>query len=51
MLTPGEPERAYKAQRLVHGVPVDSVTWAEIIAAGGKVGLNAGDIEALARRR
>ena len=51
VLTPGEPERAYKAERLLRGVPVDSVTWAEIVAAGSKVGLNAGDIEALARRR
>ena len=37
--------------RLADGVPVDSVTWGEIVAAGGKVGLAAGDIEALARRR
>ena len=51
VLTPGEPERAYKAERLVPGVPVDSVTWAEIVEAGSKVGLTAGDIEALARRR
>jgi LDH2 family malate/lactate/ureidoglycolate dehydrogenase len=51
VLTPGEPERAYKAKRLVEGVPVDGVTWAEIVAAGAKVGLPAGDIEALARRR
>jgi len=51
VLTPGEPERSYKAERLLRGVPVDSVTWAEIVAAGSKVGLNAGDIEALARRR
>ena len=51
VLTPGEPERATKAARLADGVPVDSVTWGEIVAAGGKVGLAAGDIEALARRR
>ena len=51
VLTPGEPERATKAARLADGVPVDSVTWAEILAAGGKVGLAAGDIEALSRRR
>ncbi len=51
VLTPGEPERATKAARLADGVPVDSVTWDEIVAAGGKVGLAAGDIEALSRRR
>jgi uncharacterized oxidoreductase len=51
VLTPGEPERATKAARLAGGVPVDSVTWEEIVAAGAKVGLAAGDIEALSRRR
>jgi uncharacterized oxidoreductase len=47
--TPGEPERAMKARRLVEGIPVDSVTWAEIVAAGAKVGVAAARVEALAR--
>jgi len=47
--TPGEPERESRAKRLVAGVPVDAVTWGEIVAAGTKVGLAAGEIEALAR--
>src|SRR5450755_4611984 len=47
--TPGEPERAMRAERLRTGIPVDSVTWAEIVAAGAKVGLGADRIEALAR--
>jgi uncharacterized oxidoreductase len=47
--TPGEPERETKARRLVDGIPVDSVTWAEIVVAGAKVGLAAERIEALAR--
>ena len=51
VLTPGEPERATKAARLVHGVPVDAVTWGEIVAAGGKVGLSQENIEAIAGRR
>jgi len=36
--TPGEPERAMRAERLQRGIPVDAVTWAEIVAAGAKVG-------------
>jgi hydroxycarboxylate dehydrogenase B len=47
--TPGEPEREMRAARLASGVPVDAVTWAEIVAAGGKVGLAAGGVEALVR--
>jgi uncharacterized oxidoreductase len=47
--TPGEPERETRAARLAGGVPVDAVTWAEIVAAGEKVGLARGSVEALAR--
>lgn len=41
----GEPERAWKKQRLAEGVPVDPTTWEEIIAAGAKVGLEKAAIE------
>jgi uncharacterized oxidoreductase len=37
VLTAGEPERAYRAKRLVDGITVDETTWAELIAAGEKV--------------
>ena len=47
--TPGEPERQMRTARLAGGVPVDAVTWSEIVAAGEKVGMAAGDIEAIAR--
>lgn len=47
--TPGEPERAMRAERLAHGVPVDAVTWSEIVAAGVKVGLPANGVDALVR--
>ena len=47
--TPGEPERQTRAARLIAGIPVDAVTWGEIVAAGVKVGLAAGGVEALAR--
>ena len=49
VLTPGEPERASRARRLRDGVPVDAVTWAEIAAAGAKVGVAPERTEALAR--
>ena len=47
--TPGQPERETRTARLVEGVPVDAVTWAEIVASGGKVGLAPAAVEALAR--
>ena len=46
--TPGEPERETRAARLRDGVPVDAVTWAEIVAAAEKAGLARGRVEALA---
>ena len=48
---PGAPERAMRAARLQGGVPVDAVTWQEIVAAGAKVGLPGPAIEAAARGR
>jgi len=47
--TPGEPERATRAQRLRDGVPVDAVTWGEIVGAGAKVGVDRARLETLAR--
>ena len=35
----GQPERAARARRRVEGVTVDAQTWGEIVAAGGKVGV------------
>lgn len=37
VLTPGEPERAYMAER-ANGVPIDDATWREIVAAAESVG-------------
>ncbi|HEX8375640.1 MAG TPA: malate/lactate/ureidoglycolate dehydrogenase [Geminicoccaceae bacterium] len=45
--TPGEPEREAKRARLAVGVPVDRATWAEIVAAGGKVGIGADRLASL----
>jgi uncharacterized oxidoreductase len=47
--TPGEPERETRVARLAAGVPVDAVTWNEIVAAGVKVGVAGGVVEALVR--
>ncbi|MBV8031800.1 MAG: malate/lactate/ureidoglycolate dehydrogenase [Betaproteobacteria bacterium] len=44
----GEPEREMRAKREKEGVPVDEATWKEILAAAGKLGLEASRVEALA---
>lgn len=38
VLLAGEPERQARRQREAEGIAVDDQTWAEIVAAGGKVG-------------
>jgi len=39
VLIAGDPERAARAQREVHGIVIDDQTWAELVAAGAKVGV------------
>jgi uncharacterized oxidoreductase len=39
VLIAGDPERATRALREVHGIDIDDQTWAELIAAGAKVGV------------
>ena len=39
VLIAGDPERAARAQREVHGIDIDDSTWAELVAAGVKVGV------------
>jgi len=46
---PGEPERESRARRMVEGVPVDTATWREIVAAAARVGVAPETVEALAR--
>ncbi|MBL0149376.1 MAG: malate/lactate/ureidoglycolate dehydrogenase [Ideonella sp.] len=36
----GEPERESRARRVAQGVPVDGTTWAEILDAAGKLGVD-----------
>ena len=35
----GDPECAYRKQRLADGIAVDAQTWQEMVAAGHKVGV------------
>ncbi len=44
----GEPEREWKKERLANGVPVDEVTWGEIVKAGEKAGLARTEVERIA---
>ncbi len=39
VLVPGEPEQIMKAEREANGIPVDDVTWEEVLAAAESVGL------------
>ena len=39
VLLAGEPERKARREREVDGIAIDNQTWAEIVAAGGKVGV------------
>ena len=41
ILIAGDPERRWKKQRLANGIPVDTTTWAEIVASGEKFGMSA----------
>ena len=44
----GEPERRMRKQRLGAGIPVDAITWGEIVAAGERVGVAASETTAAA---
>ena len=39
VLVPGEPERKSRTERLQNGVPIDDITFEELLAAGEAVGL------------
>ena len=44
----GEPERQMRAHRTAHGVPVDAITWNEILDAAGKLGVDPAAVSAAA---
>jgi hydroxycarboxylate dehydrogenase B len=45
VLTPGEPEKRYAAQRTEHGIEVDDTTWREIRAAAESIGITGGEFD------
>jgi len=48
VLTPGEPERARRADREKNGVPIDGTTWQQLVEVARKVRLNDTDIPQMA---
>ena len=44
----GDPERRMRAERSEQGVPVDAITWQEILAAAGRLGVDAAEVQRLA---
>jgi len=48
VLTAGEPERAARAARSTHGVPVDAATWSEILRAADSLGVSSDGLNRLA---
>ncbi|WP_326539520.1 malate/lactate/ureidoglycolate dehydrogenase [Pseudorhodoferax sp.] len=51
VMLPGEPERRWRRQRTAGGIPIDTATWAQLMQAGGKLGLQANTLQALAQPR
>ena len=45
MLTPGEPEKRYAAQRSQQGIDVDDTTWRDIRAAAESIGITATEFD------
>ena len=46
VLLPGDPERRAKAQRMVHGIPLDDVTWGDLSACATRLGIDEATIRA-----
>lgn len=49
VLTPGDPERARRAERLAAGLPLAQGVWDSIISTGSALGLDRAALETLAR--
>ena len=47
VLVPGDPERAMRVER-AEAIPVDAESWRQIVAAGERLGVPAGRLEAIA---
>jgi uncharacterized oxidoreductase len=50
VLAPGDVERRNRAARLASGVAIDDKTWADLIAAGASVGIDAKRVAAIVGR-
>ena len=48
VMTPGDPERARRADRRSNGLPLPTEAWESILAAGERLGLGREDLSALA---
>lgn len=48
VLVPGEPERRRKAEREANGVPIDAVTWGQLVETARKVRINDAEIGRIA---
>lgn len=46
---PGEYEAARRAERLRDGIPIDDVTWSQLLVAAEAVGIGAAEVQALTR--
>ena len=49
VMLPGDPERNWRRQRNAEGVPIDATTWAQLLQAGTRVGLDETQAQALAQ--
>jgi uncharacterized oxidoreductase len=45
ILSPGEPERRLRKQRLSEGLPIDDITWKGLLESAAKVGITDSDLE------
>lgn len=49
VLLPGDPERQKKADRSKGGIPVDTASWHQIVTAASRIGLEASEINQIAK--
>ncbi|HNU10696.1 MAG TPA: malate/lactate/ureidoglycolate dehydrogenase [Rubrivivax sp.] len=49
VMLPGDPERASRERRSREGIPIDATTWAELLAAGARLGLEEAAMRELAQ--
>jgi uncharacterized oxidoreductase len=49
VMLPGDPERAWRRQRLADGIPIDATTWAQLLQAGTRLGLTEAELLAIAQ--